>query len=296
MLADRGTMRAARVGENDVALDQLGQILQVVDPRAGRLNPAQRLGRTQEIGGWEPVEHVRVADLRCQLLRRRDLHDPQPFDLEVVQQREMRRAFRLRQHDFHWLLPSPLSFLLNTVSGIARHAAAPIASDRLLPARTRRNVLRGGYRIFVTRGRSRAWAGQRQARCTEAQCSRTISTVGGLTPMVSRSRPLPAACCRCAADGVPAMLKVATEPEERRGADTMIWWGGDGAAHVLAHEGDALLMERAMGQRRWSRWRRTVAMTRRAASSVPWPPDFMPRDRRPAPVVARAVAGVVRRA
>ena len=48
-------------------------------------------------------------------------------------------------------------------------------------------------------------------------------------------------------DGVPAMLKVATEPEERRGADTMTWWDGDGAARVLAHEGDALLMERAEG-------------------------------------------------
>jgi streptomycin 6-kinase len=48
-------------------------------------------------------------------------------------------------------------------------------------------------------------------------------------------------------DGVPAMLKVATEPEERRGADTMTWWDGVGAAHVLAHEGDALLMARAEG-------------------------------------------------
>src|SRR5918993_4113758 len=47
--------------------------------------------------------------------------------------------------------------------------------------------------------------------------------------------------------GVPAMLKVATVPEERRGADTMTWWDGDGAARVLAHEGDALLMERAEG-------------------------------------------------
>jgi streptomycin 6-kinase len=43
------------------------------------------------------------------------------------------------------------------------------------------------------------------------------------------------------------MLKVATEPEERRGAETMTWWDGGGAAHVLAHEGDALLMERAEG-------------------------------------------------
>ena len=48
-------------------------------------------------------------------------------------------------------------------------------------------------------------------------------------------------------DGLPAMLKVATEPEELRGADTMTWWDGDGAACVFAHEGDALLMERAEG-------------------------------------------------
>ena len=50
---------------------------------------------------------------------------------------------------------------------------------------------------------------------------------------------------RC--EGVPAMLKIATEAEERRGAESMVWWSGDGAARVLAHEGDALLMERAQG-------------------------------------------------
>jgi streptomycin 6-kinase len=44
------------------------------------------------------------------------------------------------------------------------------------------------------------------------------------------------------------MLKIATEPEERRGADTLVWWGDDGAARVLAHEGDALLLERAAGE------------------------------------------------
>ena len=49
-------------------------------------------------------------------------------------------------------------------------------------------------------------------------------------------------------DGAPAMLKVATEAEERRGAESMVWWGGHGAARVLAHDGDALLMERAIGE------------------------------------------------
>jgi streptomycin 6-kinase len=47
-------------------------------------------------------------------------------------------------------------------------------------------------------------------------------------------------------DGEPAMLKIAHEPEERFGAGLMIWWDGDGAARVLAHDDDALLMERAV--------------------------------------------------
>ncbi|WP_119459047.1 aminoglycoside phosphotransferase family protein [Rhodospirillaceae bacterium SYSU D60014] len=49
-------------------------------------------------------------------------------------------------------------------------------------------------------------------------------------------------------DGLPAMLKIAMEAEERWGGLLMAWWRGEGAARVLAHEGDALLMERAMGE------------------------------------------------
>jgi streptomycin 6-kinase len=45
--------------------------------------------------------------------------------------------------------------------------------------------------------------------------------------------------------GVPAMLKVAQEPEEKFGARLMVWWDGEGAARVLAHDADALLLERA---------------------------------------------------
>ncbi|HEX3302000.1 MAG TPA: aminoglycoside phosphotransferase family protein [Thermomicrobiales bacterium] len=47
----------------------------------------------------------------------------------------------------------------------------------------------------------------------------------------------------------PAMLKVATEPEETRGGAVMVWWEGEGAARVLAHHGAALLLERATGTR-----------------------------------------------
>ncbi|ANM05304.1 antibiotic resistance kinase protein [Rhizobium phaseoli] len=47
----------------------------------------------------------------------------------------------------------------------------------------------------------------------------------------------------------PAMLKVATDKDERYGALLMQWWDGDGAAHVYAHEGDAVLLERATGKR-----------------------------------------------
>jgi streptomycin 6-kinase len=47
--------------------------------------------------------------------------------------------------------------------------------------------------------------------------------------------------------GEPAMLKVALEAEEKLGATLMAWWDGDGAARVLAHAGDAVLLERAEG-------------------------------------------------
>lgn len=49
-------------------------------------------------------------------------------------------------------------------------------------------------------------------------------------------------------DGVPAMLKIAIEAEEARGAAVMRWWGGEGAARVLASHGDALVLERAVGE------------------------------------------------
>ncbi|WP_309644749.1 aminoglycoside phosphotransferase family protein [Phenylobacterium sp.] len=46
----------------------------------------------------------------------------------------------------------------------------------------------------------------------------------------------------------PAMLKLAYEVEEQRGGGLMAWWAGEGAARVLAHHGEALLLERAMGR------------------------------------------------
>jgi streptomycin 6-kinase len=45
--------------------------------------------------------------------------------------------------------------------------------------------------------------------------------------------------------GIPAMLKISFDPEERAGAAVMTWWNGDGAARVFAYEGSALLLERA---------------------------------------------------
>jgi streptomycin 6-kinase len=46
-------------------------------------------------------------------------------------------------------------------------------------------------------------------------------------------------------DGAPAMLKIAVSDEERLGGLLMVWWGGKGAARVLAHRENAILMERA---------------------------------------------------
>lgn len=63
------------------------------------------------------------------------------------------------------------------------------------------------------------------------------------SPIVTRnSRLLPV---RQGAE--PAMLKLATEDEERLGGALMEWWDGDGAARVLARHDDALLLERAEG-------------------------------------------------
>lgn len=54
-----------------------------------------------------------------------------------------------------------------------------------------------------------------------------------LQPVLFRSRP--------------AFLKIATVEEEAVGGRVMVWWDGRGAAPVLAHDGDALVLERAVG-------------------------------------------------
>lgn len=50
-------------------------------------------------------------------------------------------------------------------------------------------------------------------------------------------------------NGSSAMLKIAFSDEERAGATLMVWWNGEGAARIFQHEGDTLLMERAIGKR-----------------------------------------------
>jgi streptomycin 6-kinase len=47
----------------------------------------------------------------------------------------------------------------------------------------------------------------------------------------------------------PAMIKIAISPEERAGASLLRWWSGRGAAIVLEHDADAVLLERATGNR-----------------------------------------------
>lgn len=49
--------------------------------------------------------------------------------------------------------------------------------------------------------------------------------------------------------GEPAVLKLSDHAEERRGAETLAWWAGEGAVRVLAAEFPALLLERACGPR-----------------------------------------------
>jgi streptomycin 6-kinase len=51
------------------------------------------------------------------------------------------------------------------------------------------------------------------------------------------------------ATGQPVMLKLSQHEEERRGAALLAAWSGRGAARVLEHDGDAVLLERATGPR-----------------------------------------------
>ncbi|MFI5445887.1 aminoglycoside phosphotransferase family protein [Polaromonas sp. UC242_47] len=64
----------------------------------------------------------------------------------------------------------------------------------------------------------------------------------GLPIVTNSGRLLPVRC-----NGMPAMLKIAVHEEEAAGAALMAWWEGEGAARVLAHDGAALLLERAEG-------------------------------------------------
>lgn len=88
----------------------------------------------------------------------------------------------------------------------------------------------------------------------------------------------------------PAMLKVARADEERAGARLMAWWDGDGAARVLEHEGDALLLERALGERSLVRMARRgrddeasrilcAAAARLHAPRDRSPPELVPLER-----------------
>lgn len=68
--------------------------------------------------------------------------------------------------------------------------------------------------------------------------------------------------------GRPAMLKVAHAAEERRGAHLLGWWDGDGAARVLGHHGDAVLLERAEGPRSLAAMARAGAAGDDAAARI----------------------------
>jgi streptomycin 6-kinase len=93
------------------------------------------------------------------------------------------------------------------------------------------------------------------------------------------------------AEGAPAMLKVAIHDEERRGGFLMQWWAGDGAARVLAREGEAILLERLAGPRSLAAMARSgaddaasailceVARGLHAPRPRPPPPELVPLNR-----------------
>ena len=73
--------------------------------------------------------------------------------------------------------------------------------------------------------------------------------------------------------GRPAFLKLAMHPEEKRGGAVMAWYAGGGAAQVLAHDADAVLLERLDGARSLAAMARGRGTKRPAAScAIPSPP------------------------
>lgn len=52
---------------------------------------------------------------------------------------------------------------------------------------------------------------------------------------------------KTAKHGINAMLKVTDDADEQTGNALMAWWEGHGAAKVIAHENDAILLARATG-------------------------------------------------
>ncbi len=111
--------------------------------------------------------------------------------------------------------------------------------------------------------------------------TRRRTAVAGASGMASR----PCSSCR-------------TEVDERLGGIVMAWWAGEGAARVLARDGEALLLERAMGRGLAQRdGAQRAGMMRPAGSCVQRPPAFTLPSEIPPPdltplthVVSRAMA------
>jgi streptomycin 6-kinase len=92
-------------------------------------------------------------------------------------------------------------------------------------------------------------------------------------------------------DGAPAILKLSHSREEIAGGALMAWWNGDGAARVLAREGEALLLERATGARSLAAMARggeddeacrilcAAGARLHAARKTPPPPSLVPLER-----------------
>jgi streptomycin 6-kinase len=89
--------------------------------------------------------------------------------------------------------------------------------------------------------------------------------------------------------GAPAILKIALAAEEKLGGRLMVWWGGQGAARVLAQDDEALLLERATGFHSLSHFARhghddeatrilCAAIARLHAVKKPQPTDLIPLE------------------
>ena len=113
MVCHRRDMRLPRVGHRNVALHQFRNLQQPVDPRAGTVNPLQRLGGQEDVPRRPPVVDLRIRRLSNPIrilhrLHELDIRKSQPhLSNEHIRRLSRTDPGRHRFHDYLHMSRTP---------------------------------------------------------------------------------------------------------------------------------------------------------------------------------------------